>query len=115
LVSKLNTGLGYDIASFNEKSDNMAFDRFIEVKGSGDPKVRFVWSSNEMKVAQELRDKYWIYYQGGIDKKTGTSNYEPVIFHDPHYNLPLNSLLSRIENGVVISGPIVGKKHKVKK
>lgn len=107
-VGKLKTNAGYDIESFNGKSKNMHFDRFIEVKGSGDPRLRFVWSQNEMKVAETLKDKYWIYYHGGIDKKTGTSKYKPILLQDPLNTIPLNENLTRTENGVVIAGPIRG-------
>jgi hypothetical protein len=107
-VGKLRTDAGYDIESFNGKSPNMHFDRFIEVKGSVQPKLRFVWSSNEMKVAQRLRDKYWIYYQGGIDKNTGKSKYKPILLQDPFHKISSDPKLTRTENGVVIEGPITG-------
>jgi hypothetical protein len=108
-VGKINTSAGYDIKSFNGKSKNMDFDRFIEVKGSGDPRLRFVWSSNEMKVAEKLKDKYWIYYQGGIDKKTGKSKHKPILLQDPIYSIPLNAVLTSTNNGVVIAGSIRGE------
>ena len=107
-VGKLRTDAGYDIESFDGKSPNMLFDRFIEVKGSVQPKLRFVWSSNEMKVAEKLKDKYWIYYQGGIDD-TGKSKYKPILLQDPFHTISLNPKLTRTENGVVIAGPITGE------
>ena len=108
-VGKLKTNAGYDIESFNGKSKNMHFDRFIEVKGSGDPRLRFVWSQNEMKIAESMKDKYWIYYQGGIDKKTGKSKYKPILLQDPFHTIPLDASLSRTEHGIVIAGPIRGE------
>jgi hypothetical protein len=109
LVGKLRTDAGYDIESFNGKSSDMHFDRFIEVKGSVQPKLRFVWSSNEMKVAEKLKEKYWIYYQGGIDTETGTSKYKPILLQDPFHTISLNPKMTRTENGVVIAGPIMGE------
>lgn len=107
-VGKLKSNAGYDIESFNGKSENMHFDRFIEVKGSGDPRLRFVWSQNEMKTAKELKDKYWIYYQGGIDKKNGKSKYKPILLQDPFNKIPIDAAFTRTEHGVVIEGSMRG-------
>lgn len=108
-VGKLKTNAGYDIESFNGKSRNMHFDRFIEVKGSGEPKLRFVWSQNEMNIAKDLKDKYWIYYQGGIDKKTGKSKYKPILLQDPFNKIPLDAAFTKTEHGVVIQGAMRGE------
>jgi hypothetical protein len=112
-VGKLRTDAGYDIESFDGNSPNMHFDRFIEVKGSGDAKLRFVWTPNEMKVAQKLKERYWIYYQGGIDKISGKSKYNPILIQDPFHSIPKNTNLARTENGVVVTGPIRGELIKI--
>lgn len=61
-----------------------------------------------MKVAKELKDKYWIYYQGGIDKQTGKSKYKPILLQDPFNRIPLDAAFTRSEHGVVIEGAMRG-------
>ncbi len=107
-VGKLKTNAGYDIESFNGKSKGVHFDRFIEVKGSGDPKLRFVWSPNEIAVAKKLGDKYWIYYQGGIDKKTGASIYKPIMIQDPFNSLEADTRFTKTPNGIIVQGSVRG-------
>lgn len=109
-VGKLNTSAGYDIESFNAKAKGMQFDRFIEVKGSGNPKLRFVWTQNEMKVAEKLRDRYWIYYQGGINKSTGKSAFKPIMIQNPFENLPKDSRYVQVANGMVVESHLQGAK-----
>lgn len=109
MVGKLKTNAGYDIESFDGKSKGMHFDRFIEVKGSGDPKLRFVWSQNEIKVAEKLGERYWIYYQGAINRKTGTSILKPIMIQNPFYTLEKDTRLTRTPNGIVVEGSIRGE------
>jgi hypothetical protein len=108
-VGKLKTNAGYDIESFNGKSKGMLFDRFIEVKGSGAPKLRFVWSQNEIEVAKKLRERYWIYYQGGIDKKTGVSKYNPIMIQDPYTNLEKDDRFQQTANGIIVQSSMTGE------
>jgi hypothetical protein len=108
-VGKLKTNAGYDIESYNGKSKNMLFDRFIEVKGSGDPKLRFIWSQNEIKIAEKLGNKYWIYYQGGINKKTGKTLFKPIMIQDPFNSIETDSRLIKTPNGVVVVGVMRGE------
>jgi hypothetical protein len=109
-VGKLNTSAGYDIESFDSKSKGMKFDRFIEVKGSGDPKLRFVWSQNEMRVAEKLKHQYWIYYQGGIDKNTGKTKFKPIMIQDPFNSLDKDAKFIKTPNGVIVEGAMSGEK-----
>jgi hypothetical protein len=109
IVGKLKTNAGYDIESFDGKSKDMSFDRLIEVKGSGDPKLRFIWSQNEMKIAKELKERYWIYFQGGIDKKTGKSKFKPILLQDPYHKIPLDMAFTRTEHGCVIESTMRGE------
>lgn len=103
-VGKLKTNAGYDIESFNGKSVGMNFDRFIEVKGSSASELRFVWSQNEIKIAEKLADKYWIYYQGGINRKTGTSRLKPIMIQNPFYTLEKDARITQTPNGIVVQG-----------
>lgn len=109
-VGKLNTSAGYDIESFNSKSKGMKFDRFIEVKGSGSSSLRFVWSQNEMKVAEKLKDLYWIYFQGGIDRKTGKTKFKPILIQDPFNSLDKDVRFIKTANGVIVEGAMSGEK-----
>jgi hypothetical protein len=90
-ISKRRVDAGYDITSFDGQSELLAHDRFIEVKGSGQPSVRFVWTLNEMRKATELGAKYWIYFVGGIARKTRMVTREPIVLRDPHATLNADS------------------------
>jgi hypothetical protein len=86
-ISKRRVDAGYDIESFDGASKLLAPDRFIEVKGSGLPSVRFVWTPREMEKAKEKGPKYWVYFVGGIQKKTRTVTREPLMLRDPFASL----------------------------
>lgn len=60
-ISPIDTAAGYDIVSFDGTSDEIEYDRFIEVKATQSDEIRFYWSNNEMNVAKKLKQKYWIY------------------------------------------------------
>ncbi|NJD78211.1 MAG: DUF3883 domain-containing protein [Candidatus Methanoperedens sp.] len=82
-ISNLNVSAGYDIVSFDAKSSDLKYDRFIEAKGSSNNLISFDWSNNEMKVAKNLGQKYWIYFLGGVDLKKKSSIEHPTLFQDP--------------------------------
>lgn len=81
---------GYDVASFNGSSMTGEFDRFIEVKGSSGKDFDLHWSSNEIKIASKLMDRYWIYFISEIDIDTGSSPVDPEIIQNPFLNLLSN-------------------------
>ena len=61
-VSVTNAYAGYDIKSYKDKNSKLnEYDKFIEVKTTRSSSPRFFWSSNEVKVAEREREKYWIY------------------------------------------------------
>ncbi len=77
-VSLVSVSEGYDIASFNSL-DSQKHDRFIEVKALG--KHGFYLSSNELKTAKRLGDKYCLYL---VDlQKKDEPGYAPEIIQDP--------------------------------
>jgi len=90
-VQRISQGFanaGYDITSFNEKASNLDTpDRFIEVKGSTGLEFEIHWSSNEIKKAQELGSKYWLYFVGGIDIQTQRTDQIPLTIPDPFKNI----------------------------
>lgn len=78
-ISEIDSGAGYDIASF-ESSTSYIHDRFIEVKAAskGDG---FYWSKNEIEVAKMKADQYFLYL---IDvHKINQPNYQPTIIQNP--------------------------------
>ena len=107
-VGKLKVNAGYDIESFDGKSDDMNYDRFIEVKGSKGANLRFVWSSNEVEVAKKLGKKYWIYFQGGVDMKKRKVKNAPLLFQDPYQNIYLDKKLPISAHGYVVEAKISG-------
>lgn len=110
-ISKRQVQAGYDIASFDGVSDLLAHDRFIEVKGSGKTTVQFVWTPNEMKVATLLRQKYWIYFVGGIERRKRLVTREPVMIRDPHTTLTAGEGFTVQPKGeVLVSANIAGNR-----
>ncbi|MEU3344126.1 DUF3883 domain-containing protein [Streptomyces sp. NPDC006700] len=63
-VARDDETLGYDIEDLNYTPK-----RRIEVKSSGDEKVRFFLSRNEWNVANELGEDYDIHFWGGVSLK----------------------------------------------
>lgn len=83
-ISIQHANAGYDIASFNDASKDGDYDRFIEAKGSSGKDFDFHWSKNEIKVAMELKDKYWIYFIPGIDVETSNTELEIEKIQNPY-------------------------------
>jgi hypothetical protein len=77
-VGNLDVTLGYDIESFSGKGELP--DRFIEVKCTKNPFMRFYWSSREVEVAKKLGEGYFIYFVW-IDENEKPSGVE--IIRDP--------------------------------
>lgn len=108
-ISKLVVNAGYDIESFDGRSPDVRYNRFIEVKGAKGPDVRFFWSDNEMNVAKKLKDKYWIYFQGGIDMQKKTSRNKPLLFRNPLESILRDDRFSKTPQGVIVEGKIRGE------
>lgn len=79
-VSEDYVNAGYDVESFNDKT-SVFIDRYIEVKSfSGD--ATFYWSRNEIQVARDMADKYFLYL---VDRsKLSQPGYVPRIYQNPH-------------------------------
>jgi hypothetical protein len=109
-ISKRRVNAGYDIESFDGASNLLAHDRFIEVKGSGKPTVRFVWTPNEMHRAIALGAKYWIYFVGGIQRKKRIATREPVMLRDPHATLnPTTGFTLQPKGEVLVCANLSGR------
>jgi len=85
-ISLLNVKAGYDIESFDGDKSFFDFDRFIEVKASAQPGLRFFWTENEKRVAQKKKDSYWIYFVGNMTDGTG-KNIKPIMIQNPAAHL----------------------------
>lgn len=57
-TAKTDVGAGYDILSFEGKDE---LYRHIEVKAVPMSNYRFYWTSNEINVAAQLKDRYFLY------------------------------------------------------
>ena len=69
-VSKKNVSEGYDIASFNGDVITTVYDRFIEVKATTGESPYFYWSENEIEVAKEKQDRYFVYLYTNLRNET---------------------------------------------
>ena len=86
IISEDWSNAGYDIQSFNDKK-SIIFDKFIEVK-SYNIFPRFFWSANEVKVAEQKQNNYFLYL---VDRnKINQNNYMPVIIKNPYVNVLLS-------------------------
>ncbi|MFA5931707.1 MAG: DUF3883 domain-containing protein [archaeon] len=100
-ISKLRPDAGFDIESFDGKS-GIIHDRFIEVKGAKGKDTRFYMSSNEMKVAKTLKEKYWVYFVGGIDVNTGTAKNKPILYKNPAESILKNKNFKKTPSTLLI-------------
>ena len=60
-ISKIDKSAGYDIASFRGVGKNPDSKILIEVKGTRESNLRFIWSYNERRVAAAEKHRYWIW------------------------------------------------------
>jgi len=84
-VSQLNVGLGYDIQSFDEESQD---EIYIEVKSVSDNSL--IWTNNEINVSKEKKDSYYIYcvsFNGNLPERVSLIIQNPYkkIFIDKVY------------------------------
>lgn len=106
-ISKLRVNAGYDLESFDGQAPSGSFDRFIEVKASRSNELRFYWTENEMKVAQQLGTRYWIYYFGGVNE-SGDTDLPPILFQDPMQCVMNNNELTKMAQGLFVQGKRAG-------
>lgn len=107
-ISKLTVDAGYDIESFDGPTPSTHYDRFIEAKGSRGADLRFIWSENEMKVAERLGPRYWIYFQGGIDTVSGTARNAVLLFQNPLETVLKHTAITTTRHGLLVEGRLRG-------
>ncbi len=108
-ISLVRVNAGYDVESFDGAARDVNPDRFIEVKGTRGSDLRFIWTENEVNIAKKLRDRYWIYFQGGIDLGAKTAKRLPLIFRDPVVSLLKNARIRTTPQGVIVEGKLRGE------
>lgn len=108
-ISGIRVNAGYDIESFDQDSGDLAYDRFIEVKGSRAARMRFFWTHNEIQVAKRLGDRYWIYFQGGLDVAKGTARNEPILLQNPVSSILMEKRFMTTPQGLVVEANMTGR------
>lgn len=84
-VSLEDETLGYDIISYNKDCNGDVYKIFIEVKATmNNDKTNFFITNKELKVMNELKDKYFIYRVYNLDenKETGFFKIKGNEFYD---------------------------------
>ena len=102
-ISQDYANAGYDISSFNGKSNNLEFDRFIEVKSSLGTEFDFHWTINEIETAKNLGEKYWIYFISKIDIQEKTTSNKPIMIQNPIKNIFKSDQYSKEPEGYHIT------------
>ena len=79
IISEIDTHAGFDILSYS--SDNaLVLDKFIEVK-SYSRTPQFYWSANEVRVAREKKEAYYLYL---VDREMMVDpEYRPIQIQNP--------------------------------
>lgn len=86
-ISHIDASAGYDVASLQCDSST-TIDKLIEVKSySGEP--YFYWSQNEIRVAQEEQDNYFLYLVNRDE--INNHDYQPLIIQNPYKNVANSS------------------------
>jgi hypothetical protein len=85
-ISLVDRSAGYDILSYSGIDKKPESPIFIEVKGTKNHKINFIWSRNERLVARRERSSYWIYAftKVEIDKNSAKG---PTRIKNPIVNL----------------------------
>lgn len=85
-VSSIDRSAGFDIISFKGSDPKPDTNIYIEVKGTTKYQFSFYWSQNEISIAKEKSNDYFIYGFTEVDsqKKVGS---DPIIIQDPVSNL----------------------------
>ena len=83
-IAPYDVSAGFDVLSFHTKDDAEP-NRFIEVKSYVGNSPYFYWTRNEMKVAQEKKDDYFVYLVNR--DKMHLEDYTPEMIANPIQNI----------------------------
>jgi hypothetical protein len=81
-ISLVDKYAGYDILSFVGKGKYPEYNIYIEVKGTIDNKVKFIWTGNEIQKSKVYKNKYFIYSYQNINLESSTFT-GPEVFKNP--------------------------------
>lgn len=85
-ISKVDRSAGYDILSFKGDGKDPGSNILIEVKGTKESNLRFIWSYNERIVADMEKERYWIYGYTNVNLTTESAD-GPIVIKNPDSNL----------------------------
>lgn len=85
-ISKVDKSAGYDILSFKGDGKDPGSNILIEVKGTKESHLRFIWSYNERSVAETEKNRYRIYGYTNVDLTTRCAD-GPIVIKNPCSNL----------------------------
>lgn len=108
-ISNVRVNAGYDIESFDGPSPAVNYDRFIEVKAARGPQMHFFWSQNEVQVATRLGERYWIYFQGGVDITKGVARHEPIMLQNPAQSILRDGKFKTTPHGLIVEAKMTGR------
>lgn len=80
IISEIDTKAGYDIQSYKNDS-SFLIDKFIEVKSYSENPY-FYWSKNEIEVAKQEQDNYFLYLVNRDE--INDLDYQPTIIQNPY-------------------------------
>lgn len=103
IISDVDVSAGYDMVSFLSP-ESESFDKYIEVKSCQDMNQQFYLSSNELKVAKEKGDSYFIYiYVREKDEIIVIRNpYQRILLSEEWAKEPQIYRIHKIINGDII-------------
>ena len=107
-IGNVRVNAGYDVESFDGQTPTKIYDRFIEVKAAKSKSLKFFWTENEMKIAERLGDRYWIYFLGGVNTNTRTASQEPLMFQNPLVSILDNTNISKVSQGLIVESTMSG-------
>lgn len=82
MISDIDVSAGYDLVSYLS-SDSMSYDKYIEVKSCQNKEQAFYLSRNELRIAKEKGESYYLYlYIRETD--------EIIIINDPYNRIYLS-------------------------
>jgi hypothetical protein len=85
-ISSIDRSAGFDIISFKGTDPKPDTNIYIEVKGTTKDQFSFYWSQNEISIAKDKVDDYFIYGFTEVDWET-KEGLGPIIIQDPISNL----------------------------
>lgn len=108
-IGNVRVNAGYDIDSYDTISPSKVFDRHIEVKAAKSKDLHFFWSENEMRVAERLGDRYWIYFLGGVNPSERSASQQPLMFQDPIRSIIECAEISKQSQGLIVQAKMRGE------